>query len=1340
MGKYLFAAAVAALLVAGAFIVSVLGLQARSYLPHPVAVAFVDFGHDTGLTLLVREAVASLSGEEEEEETDDPLGYARFRRMQQSDENGQVKPDGLIQAITARKAIVEETIRRAKGDANDSTLRNAGVSRTRWTALGPGNIGGRIRTILFDPANASTLWIGTAGGGIWKSTDAGASWRAMSDFAASLSVSTLATGSSSAAAIYAGTGEGFGNGDAIRGAGIFKSTNGGETWTRLASTNPVANPDWYAVSRISVNPSNPNILLAAAGGWCGGGTNSHLSGCGFSTGGIYRSTDAGATWSKVFSGSDQPTDVKFNPGNGSQAVANFGNFANTYAYYSANGGVSWSRSNLSGARKEFAWGNGIVYASVDDGGSGAVYASTDGGRSWSFRGNPGHIPRQGWYDQAIWVSPANSLDVVAAGIDIFRSTDGGYSWVQISDWTLDTSVHSDHHAIASQPGFDPASEATSNVYFGNDGGLYKTPIILQTGATTGANWTKLNNGLAITQFMGGDGHNGTNGHIYGGAQDNGSLVYQAGGTDWIDIFGGDGGFTQVDPSDGNYLYGEYVGLTLHRSTTGGGRADYIYSGISDANTENALFYAPFKLDPNNPNRMLAGGTHLWRSGDVRSSVPTWTSIFNPGAHISAITIAKGNSNVAWIGTENGLVFSSSNAAAAAPTFTRRGAGTLPQRPVLSLLVDRAVSTTAYVGFAGFDKGNLWKTTDGGATWKNISGNLPAAGVLAVERNPADRNFLYVGTEVGLFATANGGATWSTTNDGPATVPVMGLFWLDNTTLVAATHGRGMFKTTAVPVYPLAYTKAGTSAGTVTFSTSGAPAKCAASCNLGFDRGKVVTLTATAPVGSVFTGWSGACTGTGACKLTMTAAKAVTATFKSTPTYVLAYTRTGTAPGTTTFSPAGTVAKCTASCNVRFNSGKIETLTATAPVGSVFAGWSGGGCTGTGICRITMSAARAVSASFRAVPTYVLAYTKAGDGTGSVTFTPPGTAAGCSGSCNVSFNAGQVVTLTATAPVGSVFAGWSGSGGCTGTSTCTLTMSAAREVTATFNISIQQLSYTRAGTGTGTVSFAPAGSLASCTDSCTNSYVAGTSVTLTAAAQAGSTFTGWSGACIGTGSCTVSMTAAVAVTATFSLPACSGLGCALDDTHGWTTYVSAASPFFSQSAYVSGSSGATALQSGATADNGYSCIYTTVQGPGTFSVISTPSSEDGYDYLNLYYSNSVSTGVLLQGRSGNDLGSNLWHLDTYNVPGADSYDFDFCYEKDYSTALYLDAGFIDMASFVPSPAAAPTTTGSGQGGVTLVSSKTITGPLGLARTKLSAVPSQQKVAFKRREPPPTLRVQ
>ena len=246
-------------------------------------------------------------------------------------------------------------------------------------------------------------------------------------------------------------------------------------------------------------------------------------------------------------------------------------------------------------------------------------------------------------------------------------------------------------------------------------------------------------------------------------------------------------------------------------------------------------------------------------------------------------------------------------------------------------------------------------------------------------------------------------------------------------------------------------------------------------------------------------------------------------------HTLTISKSGVGSGTITSVPSGI--NCGATCSAKFTTGAAVTLTTVAVSGSYFAGWSGGVCSGAGTCAVAMSSDRSVTAAFSAYPQYTLSVSKSGAGGGTVTSSPSGIS--CGATCSANFTSGAHVVLSAAPDSSSSFSGWSG-GGCSGTGTCTVAMSVAQSVTAAFSALPQyQLTLLKSGAGTGTVSSSPSG--ISCGGACTASFTANSVVTLTAAADAGFAFTGWSGACSGTGTCSVTMSAAQSVTAVFSVP-------------------------------------------------------------------------------------------------------------------------------------------------------------------------------------------------------------
>jgi photosystem II stability/assembly factor-like uncharacterized protein len=584
-------------------------------------------------------------------------GGVSYRWQQRLNEDGRIPHNAIVIGKNQRDAVIRRAL------AEDDT-----PEITDWIWRGPGNIGGRIRGLLIHPTNHDTMWIGSASGGVWMTTNGGSLWTPLNDMLPSLTIGCMAMDPNDPTRLFVGTGEGFfntvqgsTNTAAIQGAGIFVSTDSGLNWNQIPST---ATPDFYFVNRMVIDPNNSLIMLVATGT------------------GIWRTVDGGASWSQRTT--TRTLDLDLHPTDSSKAVAGL---TTGIAQYSTDSGVTWTNTASFGpsmTRVETAYARSnpdIVYASVTDTTDGIrVWRSLDGGQTYSVRTPVGSPIR--WlslYTNALWVNPVDPDTLLVAGVNMYHTADGGLTWVN----NRDGGTHSDHHIIVEHPNFDNVTNKT--VFEGNDGGIYRRDEPFIDNA-----WIDLQNNLGITQFYGGA-INPTTGVIIGGTQDNGTLRFNGSTETWTHEIGGDGGFCAADPTDPNVFYGETQRLRIRRSTDGGNSFTSIYAGIGDQGTSRVNFIPYFMLDPNEPNRMLAAGRELWRSNDVKTgNPPIWTSIkppigcfedalvptepqshYNPNSscNISTIAVAEGNSDIVWVGHNNGEVYKTLNGTDAVPTWT-----------------------------------------------------------------------------------------------------------------------------------------------------------------------------------------------------------------------------------------------------------------------------------------------------------------------------------------------------------------------------------------------------------------------------------------------------------------------------------------------------------------------------------------------------------------------------------------------------------------------------------------------------------------------------------------------
>jgi photosystem II stability/assembly factor-like uncharacterized protein len=686
-----------------------------------------------------------------------------------------------------------------------------------WQELGPqpadtfGLVNsGRVAAVAVDPTNNDVVYAGAAQGGVWKTPDGGNTWTPLTDTQASLAIGSITIDPENHLTIYVGTGEPNNSGDSYYGAGILKSTDGGNTWTQYPGPFVGGSGGGSRIGGLAVDPTNSSIVLAAVG--YGGPQNW----------GVFRSTDGGQTWTNVLfnSSQSQAYNVIFDP-TGTIAYASLDISG---VYKSTDGGVTWSTDNGTGSHILPTGSNTervalamdpntstTLYAGIANtpfnGGSGTLYGlykTTDGGTNWTkLTSAPDYCTSQCWYDNVIAVAPGNSnvafIGGAGWGSQIFQSLNAGSTWTVAPP---DGSIHPDLHALAFTP------DGTI-LYVGNDGGMYK--ITSPTSAVQNSNLTSLNGGaspgagLATLQFYAGPAINPINANIgYGGTQDNGTLAYSNSLT-WTEANGfcGDGARNLIDfTNPNNVLYQSCNELNIAKSTDGGVDWTQSQNGIDPKGTDSINWVAPFTMDPGNAQNLYFGTNFVYQTTNGASS---WTAISpdltnGSGANLTAIAVSPLSSNTVYAGSTDSLVHVTTNALSGdSATWTNvTGSGSLPPRVITALAADPYSATTAYVTFSGFtgygdNLGHVFMTTNTGSTWTDISGDLPNTPVNDIVVDPTAPGTIYIGADVGVFYTTNSGATWATLVTGLPRVAVLGLaLQVQSHILWAATHGRSMW--------------------------------------------------------------------------------------------------------------------------------------------------------------------------------------------------------------------------------------------------------------------------------------------------------------------------------------------------------------------------------------------------------------------------------------------------------------------------------------------------------------------------------------------------------------------
>ncbi len=676
-----------------------------------------------------------------------------------------------------------------------------------WESMGPKNHGGRTLALAFNPQNPNTMYAGSASGGLWRSYSAGEgaeAWEYVATGYPVLGVSCITFNPGDSMTMYIGTGEVYniaqaGTGAAYRstrgsyGMGILKSVDGGITWNKSLDWSYAQN---HGVWAVKISQQNSNIVYAST------------------TNGVYKSTDAGSSWTQVHD-VVMGTSLLIHPTNDDIVVAAHGNFSSPGfgIYKTIDGGQSWTKIESSLPTQfngkillEAAPTNSdIIYASIGNGfgnsdGASWLLKSNDFGWNWTLQSQTDYSKWQGWFGHDVAVSPDNPNDLTVVGIEVWKSANGGASLQIVSNGGngglgIDTPplegpdggpqfVHSDCHDVIFHP-TDP-----NIFYVANDGGIHRS-------LDNGQSFHSCNGGYQSVQFYNGF----SNSHqdsifCIGGLQDNGTIHWQ-GGVIWTRVFGADGSWTAINPADDNIVFVSYQGLSMQKSIN---HAQSFSNASPPSNNENTMFIAPYVIGTDNPDVLYAGRSRIYKTNN---SASFWQATNNgdvlDGNAVLSMAISPQNSNVVYAATGPTTLFGGTKGNV---FVTTDGGDTwvnitsdLPDRFPMDMTVDPTNEAIAYITFSGFGTGHVFKTEDYGVSWEDISIDLPDVSTNAVIVDPLFSNNIYVGNDLGVFASIDGGLNWEPYMEGlfDATMVFDLKISPVNRKLRAATHGNGAFQ-------------------------------------------------------------------------------------------------------------------------------------------------------------------------------------------------------------------------------------------------------------------------------------------------------------------------------------------------------------------------------------------------------------------------------------------------------------------------------------------------------------------------------------------------------------------
>lgn len=754
---------------------------------------------------------------EHSKEHEDEAGEAERNRQwffeQRAYPFGKIPDDARGKANAAWKRIEEA---RAVSPSKQSVLPKAAGTFSEWRSIGPtptvANIGaitpvsGRVMALAVSPANANLVLAGSAGGGIWRSSDGGVTYVPVSDDQIDLSVGAIAFSASDPNVVYAAMGEEY------LSSGVLRSADAGLTWIRVSDSS-LPSPGY--ANDIEVDPRNPNrVYLAQYAGLDEGGS---LRAAGF-----YLSTNGGQTWSRRLAG--LPRDVAVDPGNPdvlylAMSRVDEGSDRSSGIWKSSDSGQSWSHfyhgpfdpasfidASIAVTAAEPARISLFMSGSIGGAQSSRTAVTTNRGQAWNVFAT-GDLER---YGSEFLVSDPNDgrrLYTGFYGSDVYRSNDEGRNWTCLSKGYCDgrfgsgDKMHVDLHSLAIAPG------PSGRVHIGGDGGIYTTD-------DQGATLVSRNESLSLVTFRSIAISPANPAMSFGGTQDNGTQRRDNGGTGWTEIITGDGNGVVFNPVDPNIFFTTYVYGTIFKWRSNGN--EYLGS-VADNSTfgepssgARILFYPPF-VGNGVTQRLYFGTWRLFVSDNLGDSwtAPAGTKDLTKGGfdRLSAIGVSSSDTDVIYTGSSEGKAYVSEDAGL---TWRDITAG-LPDRYITWIAVDRTNPSIAWLTVSGFRSGHIFKTTNMGASWTDVSGQLPDIPANASLQDPLDPNTIYVATDIGVFRSTAGGSGWESLRAGMPAALCIAMASHPSGIVQVATYGRGAFElgigTGPVPTYNMSTTPA-----------------------------------------------------------------------------------------------------------------------------------------------------------------------------------------------------------------------------------------------------------------------------------------------------------------------------------------------------------------------------------------------------------------------------------------------------------------------------------------------------------------------------------------------------